>query len=121
VQNNSWFRFQVSLNVWFCADVNECTSSKNNTCQYGGHCVNKPGGFICICPSNLTSHVCNQSKWLDDFTILCYFQIAAAALASNANILLMRSQISTFCGLIMKKILFSLHHLFRKITRRSSF
>jgi len=47
----------------FIADVNECTSGQNNTCQNGGTCFNNQGGFTCKCPPNWTGKLCNQGKF----------------------------------------------------------
>jgi hypothetical protein len=42
-------------------DKNECTDFVE-ACEYGGTCVNRIGGFECICPRGRTGPTCSDGK-----------------------------------------------------------
>uniref|UniRef100_A0A1A9ZCQ3 EGF-like domain-containing protein n=1 Tax=Glossina pallidipes TaxID=7398 RepID=A0A1A9ZCQ3_GLOPL len=42
-----------------CADVDECLETGTKTCAYGAECINKEGGFLCVCPSGYNGDAYN--------------------------------------------------------------
>ncbi|XP_078681775.1 uncharacterized protein LOC144916521 [Branchiostoma floridae x Branchiostoma belcheri] len=51
------FSWQVKPPHFHPTDKDECA---RNPCQHGGSCVNKDGGYTCICSSGWTGQDCQQ-------------------------------------------------------------